>query len=743
MPNPQSVLQRSFAGGELSPALSARADLAQYLAGLKTCRNFIVQRHGGVANRTGLRMIHECKTTSAIVKILRYVHETPGESLLIEAGVNYLRFYQHGALLTISTPADAYDNGQDYVIGDLVLSGGATYYCVKDTVGHAPPNATYWAALPVDSVSGEPILEIPTPFASADLFNWSQSGRTLTLTQRGVAPHELIFVALTRWVFRAVDTAPLVTAPTNLVLTPPGVGLRKFAYIVTGAAPGSYEESEHSNVAVALTCLAPTPDAPHVLDWDELLVPLVTGVTAPEYYVYCDPYDNGTFGFIGTATAQHSFKNPGIDPDFTLTPPLARILFTATNEFPHVSATFQQRRIFAQTNEVPDGVWASRVGFPSNFGIASPLQDDDAITFRIAGNDQHPVRHLVPLKVGLVMLTDGGEWTAQGPDGHAIIPNGIQVDQATYVGAAGDVRPAPVGNAIIYVQARGSLVHDLKFDIQVEGLAGRDLTIFAGHLFDGFTIDALDYARTPHSIVWCVRSDGQLLGLTYIQEQTVWGWHRHDTAGRFEDVCVVPAPGEDQPYFIVSRTIGGTTRRFIERLEPRTIVNWNLDSFFLDCGLTYSGAATASVGGLDHLNGQLVGAVGDGVYLGVFTVSGGSITLPSAASIIHVGLLQPGVEIETLDLDVNATNVRDRVKRVNGLTLLLDNSRTSASVGPDATHLTQLRRAINDPTGVAFSGPIELNTISTFNKTGRILVRHAEPLPMTILGVIPNVEIGG
>lgn len=743
MPNPQSIVQRSFAGGELSPALAARADLAQYLAGLRTCRNFIVQRHGGVANRTGLRMVHECKTTSAIVKIFRYVHETPGDSLLIEAGVNYIRFYQHGALLTIGTPADDYDNGIDYVIGDLVASGGTTYYCIKDTVGHAPPNATYWSALPADDVSGEPILEIPTPFASADLFNWSQSGRTMTLTQRGVHPQELIFVSLTRWVFRAVDTAPQVTPPTNLVLTPPASGAQKFAYVVTGAAPDSYEESEQSDIAVAVSAAAPTADAPHLLNWDELLVPLVTGDPAPEYYVYCDPYGNGTFGFIGTATGQNSFNNPGIEPDFTLTPPLARILFNATDDYPHVSATFQQRRIFAQTNHVPDGVWASRVGFPSNYGIASPLQDDDAITFRIAGNDQHPVRHLVPLKVGLVLLTDGGEWTAQGPDGHAIIPNGIQVDQATYVGAAGDVRPAAVGNAILYVQARGSLVHDLKFDIQVEGLAGRDLTIFAGHLFDGFTIDALDYARTPHSIIWCVRSDGQLLGLTYIQEQDVFGWHRHDTAGRFEDVCVIPAPGEDQPYFIVSRTIGGTTRRFIERLEPRTITNWNLDSFFLDCGLTYNGAATSSVAGLDHLEGQVVGAVGDGVYMGTFTVSGGAIALPSAASIIHVGLLQPGVEIETLDLDVNATGVRDKRKRVNSLVLLLDNSRRTAYAGPDADHLTQLRPAVYEPTTVAFSGPIELNTIGTFSDNGRILVRHLEPLPMTILGVIPNVEIGG
>jgi hypothetical protein len=53
----EAVFQRAFAGGELAPSLAARADQAKYLTGLRTCRNFIVQRHGGVTNRAGTRFV--------------------------------------------------------------------------------------------------------------------------------------------------------------------------------------------------------------------------------------------------------------------------------------------------------------------------------------------------------------------------------------------------------------------------------------------------------------------------------------------------------------------------------------------------------------------------------------------------------------------------------------------------------------------------------------------------------------
>src|SRR3972149_5500283 len=99
---PQGVIQRSWGSGELAPALGARADLAQYSAGLRLCRNFLVLKGGGVANRPGLRFIAACKTNSPAVQLLRYESEIAGESVLIEAGAGYLRFFKNGAPVEVS-----------------------------------------------------------------------------------------------------------------------------------------------------------------------------------------------------------------------------------------------------------------------------------------------------------------------------------------------------------------------------------------------------------------------------------------------------------------------------------------------------------------------------------------------------------------------------------------------------------------------------------------------------------------
>lgn len=755
MPLPQQgIIQRSFGGGELAPTQHAHADQLKYETGLRRCRNFFVLRAGGVANRPGLRFIGACKTTAAGVRLLRYTSEVAGESILIEAGNGYLRFFKNGAPVTIAAPS-AWSAIVTYVPGDLVVQGGVNYWAVIGSLNQVPPNATFWYALTGST------LEISHPFG-VDPFYWSQSGRTLTLTHEAHAPVELTYVSLTRWQLVPVTTAPIIPVPTGLVLVPGGAGTRRYAYVVTAGLAETYEESNPSGQVINLTCAVPTPDAPHVLTWTP-----VAG--AAEYYVYSDPYFNGTYGFLGTATGAATFKDVGFVPDFTVTPPIPRPLFASVNNYPKVSATHKQRRFFAFTNTMPDGIWASRVGFPSNYGISSPLQADDALTFRIAGGNHHPVRHLVGLK-SLVVLTDAGEWSVHGSSDGVLAPNSINPDQETYTGVSLVVPPVVVGNSIIYVQARGAIVRDLRFDNQVDGLGGRDLTVFSSHLVDDFTIVDMDYAQAPHSIIWCVRSDGTLLGMTYLRvgagqygqaptgETEVWGWHRHDTsaAGKFEQVCVVPETGEDAVYVIVKRTIGGGTVRYIERFARRTLASMlNSDVFFVDAGLSYSGAPVTNIAGLDHLNGQVVAVVGDGVVLyngdpagalaANFTVTGGTlpVALTVACSDIHAGLAIQYPEIELLDLDAPQTDVRDKQKRVNAVNVLVDTSSRSFWAGPDTAHLRQYVPPTYDPAAATYTGQVELALTSAFNRYGRVFFRQTDPLPLTILAVIPHGELGG
>jgi hypothetical protein len=727
-PVQEGVIQRAFGAGELAPVLHARADNVKYTTGLRTCRNFLV------SNRAGTRYIGTCKTNSPTVQLIPYLSELAGESMVIECGSGYLRFFKNGAAVNVAG-VPAWNGATPYVPGDVVSNGGVNYWAKQGSLNQAPPNATYWAPL-----TGT-LLEIPTVFGSTDLPYWSQSGRTITLTHELHPPQELTYQSVAHWSLTAVNTAPTGAPPTGLVLTPGGAGARRFAYVVTVALASSYEESIASGVVVNLGCAQPTEAAPNVLTWTPV-------VGAVEYYVYCDPYGNGTFGFLGTATGAASFNDVGFVPDFTITPPLPRVLFASAGNYPKVSTTYKQRRFFGYTINHPDGIDASRVGFPSNFAISSPLQDDDALAFTIAGGQHNPVRHLVGLKP-LIVLTDAGEWSVVGENG-VLAPNTIIADQQTFVGCA-PIRPVVVGNSIIYVQARGSILRDLQFDIAVEGLAGRDLTVFSSHLVDGHTIRALTFAQAPHSIVWAVREDGVLLGLTYLREQEVWGWHRHDTDGFFWDACAVAEATGDMVYCIVRRTINGATVRYLEKLEKREIGVFDVDCFFVDAGLSYSGPPVGNVAGLDHLEAKRVAVVGDGAVISdgvtgtAYVVTGGTLVpaLPATYANIHVGLPILVVEIETLDLDVQGANVRDKQKRLGGLDVLIDQSSRSFKAGPDENHLIPYAPPLYEPASDTFTGQVELNLTSAFNRYGRVLIRQTDPLPLTILGVIPHVELGG
>jgi hypothetical protein len=219
----------------------------------------------------------------------------------------------------------------------------------------------------------------------------------------------------------------------------------------------------------------------------------------------------------------------------------------------------------------------------------TPVQADDAVTFSLVGKQVNEVRHLVELS-RLVALTSGTEWVINGDADGILTPTAINASQQSYHGSS-ELQPILIDASALYVQARGTIIRDYGFDYQIDGYRGNDLTIFSTHLFDGYTVRDWAYQKTPNSIVWVVRSDGVLLGLTYVKEHQLVAWHRHDTDGTFEQACSVPEGVEDSLYTVVVRTINGATKRYIERMHSRTIDDV-IDSVFMDSSLSYDGRNT-------------------------------------------------------------------------------------------------------------------------------------------------------
>jgi hypothetical protein len=204
--------------------------------------------------------------------------------------------------------------------------------------------------------------------------------------------------------------------------------------------------------------------------------------------------------------------------------------------------------------------WTSRTADEHNFQTSTPTQDDDAITFTLAARKVSAVRHIVDVDP-LLLLTSGGEWVLAGDQSGTLRPTDINAKQFSQHGASRcrrscSIRPCSTSR-------RGK--HRARAPAGGDRYVGADLTLFASHLFAGHTLRDWAYQETPNPTVWCVRSDGVLLGLTILDEQKVLAWHRHDTDGTVEQVCVIPEGGEDRLYLVVVRN--GV--RMLERMASR------------------------------------------------------------------------------------------------------------------------------------------------------------------------------
>jgi len=256
--------------------------------------------------------------------------------------------------------------------------------------------------------------------------------------------------------------------------------------------------------------------------------------------------------------------------------------------YPSCVDYFQQRQVFAATPTQPQTVWMSKTGSYVDFGVSSPIVDSDAITFTIAAKKGNAIQQLVALSQ-LIILTNGSEFkVGQNPE-DVITPSNISTSAQGFRGS-NQLPGLQIQNGGLFVQGNNRTVRAMNYDFATNTFTGNDIMILASHLTDGYQVVDWAYQQDPLSCVWCVRSDGELLGLTYMPEQQIAGWHRHDTAGgAFESVCTVDenteaAPYQNTPYFIVNRN----GQRTIEYMAPRLITDVR-DSVFVDCSMTYDG----------------------------------------------------------------------------------------------------------------------------------------------------------
>jgi hypothetical protein len=272
---------------------------------------------------------------------------------------------------------------------------------------------------------------------------------------------------------------------------------------------------------------------------------------------------------------------------------MLELCFTVSRNYPATVTHSQQRRLYGNSDSFPQRTWASKTGHLSNFTIGFPSQSDDSIIYDLAGPRVNQINSYVEIGGKLITLTSSSEVTIRGNQSGVITPTDINARVESYNGSS-KLQPCTIDDTAFYIQGRDNQLRDLRYNFESEGYRGTDLSRFASHLFEGKKIISLAFQKIPDSTLWAVRSDGVLLGLTYDRDQQILGWHRHDTDGAFEDVCVVPDGDEDALYAIVRRTVGAKVCRYVERMSSRTVNN--IEEYnFLDSSSLYDGRNKSSL----------------------------------------------------------------------------------------------------------------------------------------------------
>lgn len=444
-----------------------------------------------------------------------------------------------------------------------------------------------------------------------------------------------------------VDTAPLGSGLTLAfsgawVANPLGTGFMPAPGSITITSGGA--NYHQNNLPNYISAVASTPSGTNVLLID--VTGVINGIVTTIGWGNEDVTPVAADGLSTTNSATLTFTTVGVD--IAASGATAEVSLGG-NTNPRCCAYLQQRRAFGGSRRGPTSMSLSRPAQFTNFNVSDPIQDDDAITIQINATELNIITSMVAASSGLVVFTSGGAYLVQG-DGNGVTPTSLQASPQAFDGAQ-DLQPLRISNQIIYAQARGSGVAELSFNFYTSQFTSINVSVLSGHLLKKNKITQWTYASEPDKIVWAVRDDGILLSLTYLKEQEVYGWARHDTQGDFVSVGSIPEENENGVYFVVRRytpDLGYTYS--VERLADRdfgsnpaaNIPSNPEDAWCVDGGARYalSRPNTSIVEGVQESTGSLYAVTiidpGNGYVAPIVEIydtkgSGGAITVTQFA----------------------------------------------------------------------------------------------------------------
>ena len=299
----------------------------------------------------------------------------------------------------------------------------------------------------------------------------------------------------------------------------------------------------------------------------------------------------GDWGWIGDVDKPW-FLDDNVEPFVSIAPKDNKDPFNTgdPNDYPASVAIYEQRLFYSRTANNPQRVWASTVGDLTNFAISRPLSADDTFDVTlISGGRVDDVKHLLPLRNDLLVLTSGSEWSiGSGTASDSLTPYSVSFSNEGYEGASSTIPPLGISNRALFVQRDNQQLRAMGFNLDDGGYPSAQLNLLAQHLFETTTMVDWCYQQHPSNLVWMVMSDGTAVTMTYLPDQELIAFTRHSTNGKFKSCASITEDDSDDVYFIVERTVDGVIKEFIEKLSSREFGSDVKKARFLDSSLTYN-----------------------------------------------------------------------------------------------------------------------------------------------------------
>jgi hypothetical protein len=410
--------------------------------------------------------------------------------------------------------------------------------------------------------------------------------------------------------------------------------------------------------------------------------------------------------------------------------------------YAQATSFFQQRRVLACTEKSTNVIWMSRTGEYDNFAVSSMQLATEPVTLKASATEMEDIRHVIALR-SLLVLSSGG-WYSLGTDADGLTPTNGTIVRQGYSGFAQYIRPEIFGMSVVALGDDLRTISEIRYSLAADGYDRADLNVLSRHLFAGKKVVGWAKQENPNYLLWTILDDGTGAILTFLKDQEVFAWTRFDTDGEIMQISSNKSPtqDDDEVYMLVKRAIGGVDKYYIEYIGERLPGSVRKEGVFVDSAIRYSGAAATTISGLKHLAGKAVSVLADGLVVEGKTVSNaGTITLTTAASVVHVGLPYTS-EIETLNIELQeGTTSQGRKKAVRKVVVRVTDS-AGFTIGPDRGRQTRPAQWDDLLGDDLFNGDIDHRIKGDWDQDGGLVIQQTQPLPMTVQCIIPFIDRG-